>query len=160
MDSATVAGNPVESGRHLCRASIAVAASAICQLWWNWAATSSVADAVSSGCRSRLRLCFTGPGVIIAGARARPMPTILFCLLWLWVAQLLMTCGSDGDRRPPLDDVTEEQFSCLADYLHQKDRRTVDVYVEVPITGEFIPSSLFLPLQRQKTIKKKMSSPN
>ena len=79
-----------------------------------------------------------GPGVISAGTRARPMPTIWFCLLW--VAQLPMTCRSDADHRPPLDDVTEDQFSCLADYLHQKDRRTVDIYVEVPITGEFLPT--------------------
>ena len=49
-----------------------------------------------------------------------------------------MAHGSDADPHPSSsNDVIENQFRCLADYLHQKDPRKVDVYVQASLTGEF-----------------------
>ena len=47
-----------------------------------------------------------------------------------------MTCGSGADPQPPSDDVLEDQFTCMADYLRQRHRHRVDIYVQVPLTGE------------------------
>ena len=66
------------------------------------------------------------------------MPSIWRGLVWLWLAPLLMTLGSGVFAQTSSDDVLEDQFSCMADYLHRKHRQSVDIYVQAPLTGEFI----------------------
>ena len=61
-----------------------------------------------------------------------------YWLLWLWVSQPLLAYGSEPSLHPSSsEEVIEDQFSCLADYLHQKDPRKVDIYVQASLTGEF-----------------------
>ena len=66
------------------------------------------------------------------------MTSVRCCLLWLLVTQLLMTSGSGTGPLMSSDDVPDSQFSCMADYFQTKQRQRIDIYVEVPFTGELL----------------------
>ena len=67
-------------------------------------------------------------GTVMAGRRA-----LLLLLLLLLTAAVAAAGGAV--QQLTTDDVTGTQLGCLVNYLESKGRRTVDIYVDYPVTG-------------------------
>ena len=65
------------------------------------------------------------------------LPLLLLLLLPVGLAA---TAGA-ARQLTSAGDVTGEQLGCLVSYLKSKGRRTVDIYIDYPVTGNS-PSSL------------------